>query len=51
MGIGKELDPDYRKKLEVSRKALFADENISAPGVPLVLFDGPPGTGTTVQMW
>ena len=29
---------------------MFGDENISAPGVPLVLFHGPPGTGKTHAM-
>ena len=42
MGIGKELDPDYRERLLMSRKALFGDPQISAPGVPLILFHGTP---------
>lgn len=25
MGIGKELDPDYTKRLQMSKKALFGD--------------------------
>jgi len=50
MGIGKELDPDYTERLQMSKKALFGDPQISAPGVPLVLFHGPPGTGKTHAM-
>ena len=50
MGIGEELHPDHLERARRSRRAMFGDENISAPGVPLVLFHGPPGTGKTHAM-
>ena len=33
-----------------SKRAMFGDENVSAPGVPVILFHGPPGTGKTHAM-
>ena len=50
MGIGEELHPEHLERARRSRRAMFGDENISAPGVPLVLFHGPPDTGKTHAM-
>ncbi len=49
-GIGKELDPKHMESVEKSRKALFRYPQTSSPGVPLVLFHGPPGSGKTQAM-
>jgi hypothetical protein len=51
MGIGKELDPKHKERVRNSQEALFGDPQLIAPGMPLVLFHGPPGTGKTHTQW
>ena len=50
MGIGEELDHAHKERVRKFRKVLLGNEEISSSGEPLVLFHGPPGTGTTPVM-
>mmetsp|Transcript_104680 Transcript_104680/g.265749 ORF Transcript_104680/g.265749 Transcript_104680/m.265749 type:complete len:329 (-) Transcript_104680:226-1212(-) len=44
------LDPEFRERLAQSREKMWNDPSGYAPGIPIVLFHGPPGTGKTFAM-
>jgi len=50
MGIAEGFQTEHAVRVRNSRKALYGDETMFAPGIPLVLFYGPPGTGKTQAM-
>mmetsp|Transcript_103562 Transcript_103562/g.221489 ORF Transcript_103562/g.221489 Transcript_103562/m.221489 type:complete len:453 (-) Transcript_103562:35-1393(-) len=48
--IGEDHDSEKQKRRRLSRQKLFGNPNIEAPGIPIVLFHGPAGTGKTFGM-
>ena len=48
--IPKRLDPAFRTALEQSGQKMWEQPLEQAPGIPMVLFHGPPGTGKTFAM-
>ena len=48
--IPKRLDPAFRAALEQSGQKMWEQPLEQAPGIPMVLFHGPPGTGKTFAM-
>ena len=48
--IGEDLVPEKLQQRRASKRKLFGSADIQAPGIPIVLFEGPPGTGKTFGM-
>ena len=48
--IGEDLIPEKLEQRRASRQKLFESADVQPPGIPIVLFEGPPGTGKTFGM-
>ena len=48
--IGEDLIPEKLEQRRASRQKLFESADVQAPGIPIVLFEGPPRTGKTFGM-